>query len=312
MLPTRRQFIAASATAPVAAALPAIARADDGPARKRKTHIGVSTYSYWQFNRSAYRDVAACIDLAAEAGFDGVEILFRQIGENPEPALIARLKQRAFVNGLCLMGLSTHQTFLTPDAEKRKTNVALTKNQIEVAAKFGIPTMRVNTGTWGTSGSFDKLMANKGIERPPSGATDEDGFKWCIDCLGECAKAAEKAGVTLGLENHWGLGRTPEGLLRIVNAVNSPWLKITMDTGNFLEDPYEKLEQIAPQTVLVQTKTYYGGGLWYTLELDYGRIAKLLAGHKYNGWLSLEFEGKDDPKTAVPKSLEMLRKAFDG
>jgi sugar phosphate isomerase/epimerase len=44
--------------------------------------------------------------------------------------------------------------------------------------------------------------------------------------------------------------------------------------------------------------------------LDYDRIAQLLAKHRYNGWLSLEFEGKDDPKTAVPKSLELLRKAF--
>ena len=309
MTPSRRRFFAAAATT-AAATLPA--RADDGPPTRRKTHIGVSTYSYWQFNRRAYRDVETCIDLAAEAGFDGVEILLRQIGETPDPALLTRLKRRAFVNGLCLMGLSTHQTFLTPDADKRKRNVELTKNQIEIAVKLGIPTMRVNTGTWGTSGNFNKLMANKGVEPPVAGSTDEDGFKWCIDALGECAKAAEKAGVTLGLENHWGLGRTPEGLLRIVRAVKSPWLKVTMDTGNFLEDPYDKLEQIAPETVLVQTKTYYGGGLWYTLDLDYDRIAKLLAKHKYTGWLSLEFEGKDDPKTAVPRSLAMLRNAFAG
>jgi sugar phosphate isomerase/epimerase len=309
--PSRRQFLAAAAAAPAAAAaLPAPAAA--GPPSGRKTHIGVSTYSYWQFNRAAYRDVAACIDLAAEAGFDGVEILLRQLGEAPDHALIAKLKRRAFVNGLCLMGLSTHQTFLTPDADKRKRNVELTKGQIEIAAKLGIPTMRVNTGTWGTSGSFDKLMANKGVEPPAEGYTDEDGYKWCIDALGECARAAEKAGVTLGLENHWGLGRTPEGLLRIVGAVKSPWLKVTMDTGNFLDDPYDKLEQIAPEAVLVQAKTYYGGGLWYTLELDYDRIAKLLAKHGYTGWLSLEFEGKDDPKAAVPTSLALLRKAFPG
>jgi L-ribulose-5-phosphate 3-epimerase len=155
-------------------------------------------------------------------------------------------------------------------------------------------------------------MANKGVEPAVEGYTDEDGYKWCIDALGECAKGAEKAGVTLGLENHWGLGRTPEGLLKIVSEVKSPWLKVTMDTGNFLDDPYDKLEKIAPETVLVQTKTYYGGGLWYTLDLDYDRIARLLAKLKYTGWLSLEFEGKDDPKTAVPKSLDLLRKAFTG
>ena len=308
MSPSRRQFLAAATVA--AAAGPALS--GDAPAARRKTHIGVSTYSFWQFNRAAYRDVGTCIDLAAEMGFDGVEILLRQLGEAPDPALLNQLKRRAFVNGLCLMGLSTHQTFLTPDADKRKRNVELTRNQIEIAVKLGIPTMRVNTGTWGTSGSFNKLMANKGVEPPVAGYTDEDGYQWCVDALGECAKAAEKAGVVLGLENHWGLGRTPEGLLRIVGAVKSPWLKITLDTGNFLDDPYDKLERVAPEAVLVQAKTYYGGGLWYTLDLDYDWIAKLLARHKYTGWVSLEFEGKDDPKTAVPRSLDLLRKAFGG
>jgi sugar phosphate isomerase/epimerase len=211
------------------------------------------------------------------------------------------------------MGLSTHQSFLSPDKERRKANVELTNRQVEIAAKLGSGTMRVNTGRWGTTpGGFNRLMEKRGIEPPLEGYTDEDGFKWVIDCLGECAKAAEKYGVTLGLENHWGLGLTPQGVLRIVDAVKSPWLKVTMDTGNFLEEPYPKLEMLAPHTVLVQAKTYYGGGTWYTLDLDYDRIAKLLEKHKYKGWISLEFEGKEDPATAVPKSLEMLRKAFNG
>ena len=74
--------------------------------------------------------------------------------------------------------------------------------------------------------------------------------------------------------------------------------------------PYPKLEQIAPKTVFVQAKTYYGGGEWYTLDLDYQRIAKILAGVNYTGYISLEMEGKEDPDKAVPKSIEMLRKAF--
>jgi hypothetical protein len=63
--------------------------------------------------------------------------------------------------------------------------------------------------------------------------------------------------------------------MRIVNAIDSPWLQVTLDTGNFLEDPYDKLEILAPKTVFVQTKTYYGGGLWYSLDLDYARIAAM-------------------------------------
>jgi sugar phosphate isomerase/epimerase len=60
----------------------------------------------------------------------------------------------------------------------------------------------------------------------------------------------------------------------------------------------------------VQAKTYFGGGLWYTLDLDYDRIAAMLRKHSYRGYISLEFEGKDDPLTAVPRSLALLRKAF--
>ena len=62
----------------------------------------------------------------------------------------------------------------------------------------------------------------------------------------------------------------------------------------------------------VFAKTYFGGGRWYALDLDYARIAELLRRHGYRGWISLEFEGKDDPRTAVPKSLALLRKAFAG
>ncbi len=275
----------------------------------RANRLAVSTYSFWQFRNKELKDVEKCIDLAAEMGFDAVEILHRQMDSETNDHL-QRLKRRAFLNGLDLCGFSTHQGFLSPDKDVRQKNVDHTVHCIELAYQMGIPTMRVNTGTWGTSKNFDELMKNRGIEPPLKGYTDEDGFKWVIDGLGQCLKAAEKCGVVLGLENHWGLGRTPEGVLRVVEAVNSPWLQVTLDTGNFLEDPYDKLEKMAPKTVYVQAKTYFGGGLWYTLELDYERIAKMLHKHKYAGYVSLEFEGKEDPKTAVPKSLALLRKAF--
>jgi L-ribulose-5-phosphate 3-epimerase len=303
----RRRFLGASAAA---AALTAVgARADDKPPAARRNHIVVSTYSFWQFRRKELRDLEMCIDLAAEMGFDGVEFLHRQM-QNESNDYLQRIKRRAFVNGLALCGFSTHQGFLHPDEAVRQKNIDHTIHCLELAYALGIPTMRVNTGTWGTSRNFDELMKNRGIEPPRKGYTDEDGFKWVIDGLGKCLKAAERCGVVMGLENHWGLGRTPEGVLRVVEAIDSPWLQVTLDTGNFLEDPYDKLEKLAPKAVLVQAKTYYGGGLWYTLDLDYDRIAALLRKHNYRGYISLEFEGKEDPRTAVPRSLALLRKAF--
>jgi len=308
----RRRFLFGTAVLGCGSAV-ARAGADDEPGAgsgtRRGNPIAVSTYSFWRFRDDAKLSIEACIDRAAEMGFDAVEILEIQM-ERRDNAHLQSLKRRALVNGLALCSLSTHQTFLSPDAAKRKENVAKTIASIELAYALGIPTIRVNTGRWGTSKDFDELMKNRGIEPPLAGYTDEDAFPWVIESLRQCLPAAARYGVVLGLENHWGLGRTPEGVLRIVEAVDSPWLQVTLDTGNFLEDPYERLEKLAPKTTLVQAKTYFGGGTWYTLDLDYARIAAILRKHGFRGYVSLEFEGREDPMTAVPKSLAVLRKAF--
>lgn len=274
--------------------------------------IGISTYSLWRFKNDEFKDVTKCIEFAAECGFDGVEILLYQISQTEllSNSALQAIKRRAFQLGLPLYGMSTHQGFVSPDPEIRRMNIELTIGQIELCYKLGIPTMRVNTGRWGTSKDFDTLMANRGIEPPIAGYTEDDGYPWVIDALQRCLPTAEKCGVVLGLENHWGLGLTPEGVLKIVDAVKSPYLQVTLDTGNFLEDPYPKLAKLTSKTVLLQAKTYYGGGEWYTLDLDYDKIAKLLQDANYQGWVSLEFEGKENYKTAIPKSLDLLRKAF--
>ncbi|MBX7104345.1 MAG: sugar phosphate isomerase/epimerase [Gemmataceae bacterium] len=302
---SRRAFLSTAAAAVAASGL----RAADTPAKPRRTRIGVSTYSFWQFKRDIWRDVDKCIDAAAEMEFDGVELLHVQMTDESNAAL-QRHKRNAFRNGLDLMGFSTHQTFLSPDPAVRQKNIDITIKQIELAYALGIPTMRINTGRWGTTKSFDALMAQRGNEASLPGHTEDEAYGWVTDSIAKCVPTAEKCGVTLGLENHWGLGKTPEGVLRIVNAIKSPWLQVTLDTGNFFENPYDRLEMLAPQAVLVQAKTYYGGGIWYQVDLDYDRIAAMLRKHKYRGYVSLEFEGKDDPAQAVPRSLEMLRKAF--
>ena len=275
---------------------------------RRRNPIGVSTYSFWQF-RGKRAPIEECIDQAAAMGFDGVEILHVQM-EDESNAYLQKLKRQAFTNGLDLMGFSTHQGFISPDKEKRQRNIDHTLRCIELAYRLGIPTLRLNTGRWGTVRSFDELMKKRGMEPRLEGYTDEDAYGWVIDSFKKLLWKAEQCGVVLGLENHWGLGRTPEGVMRIVRRINSPWLKVTMDTGNFFEDPYDKLEKLADETVLVQAKTYYGGGRWYSVDLDYARIAAMLRKHDYSGYISLEFEGDEDAATAVPKSLALLRKHF--
>jgi sugar phosphate isomerase/epimerase len=313
-MPDRRELLKyAAAAVTSAAAFDTTAAAQPAPpAKPHRNRIGVSTYSFWRYRDDTKLPIEKCIDLAAEMGFDGVEILHVQMGGKESNDYLQRLKRQAFTLGLDLCGFSTHQTFVSPDREVRQKNIDHTLRCIELAYRLGIPTIRVNTGRWGTSKNFDELMKNRGLEPRLEGYTDDQGFAWVIDSFEKCLKKAEECGVILGLENHWGLGRTADGVMRVVSAIKSPWLQVTLDTGNFLEDQYAQYEKLAPHTVLVQAKTYFGGGTWYTLDIDYPKVAAILKKHNYRGYISLEFEGKEDFTTAVPKSLDLLRKAFTG
>ena len=95
-------------TAPGAAKTPA----------SQRIRLGGSTYSYSHFRKERY-PVERVIEDAARLGFDGVEILHRQMAEE-SPAYMNKLKRLAFANGLDLIMLSIHQDFVSPDAAERR------------------------------------------------------------------------------------------------------------------------------------------------------------------------------------------------
>lgn len=301
---SRRDVLIPAAAAPLFGA----SGQSPDPSPGDRIRLAVSTYSYWHFRTEKY-PIEQVIDDAARLGFEGVEILHRQMRDETT-SYLNDLKKRAFRNGLALVMLSIHQDFVWPDAAERQKHIAHTKRCIDIAAQLGIPAVRLNSGRWKTIKSFDDLMKVKGQEPPLDGYTNEDAVRWCIDSIQQCLPHAEKAGVLLALENHWGLTTDPETLLHIYRAINSPWLGINLDTGNYAGDPYAGIAQLASEASIVQAKTYYGGGVWYTLDLDYKRIAGILRKAGYRGWVSLEMEGNEPASTAVPKSLKVLREAF--
>jgi L-ribulose-5-phosphate 3-epimerase len=270
--------------------------------------FSVSSYSYWHFTKERY-PLEKVIDEAARLGFDGVELLHRQMTDE-SPEYLNKLKRAALLRGLALTMFSIHQDFVSPWADERGQAIRQTQYGIELAVKLGCPAVRINSGRWRTIRLFDDLMKVKGNEPPIPGYSDNDAIQWCIDSMKACIPAAEKAGVMLMLENHWGMTMKTEYLMRIIDGVNSPWLGINLDIGNFPGDPYPEIEKIAPRASIVHFKTYYGGGEYYTLNLDYKRIAGILRQAKFQGWVSLEMEGKEAPEGAVAKSLDVMRAAF--
>ena len=304
--PTRRRLLQAGGVSFLGASCAEPASASAPPARRIR--LGVSTYSYWHFKAVKY-PIEKVIDHAAGLGFDGVEILHRQM-KDESAGYMNELKRRAWDAGLDLIMLSIHQDFVDPSEVKRQEAIDHTKHCIDLAHQMGIPAIRLNTGRWGTIRSFDDLMASGGDEPALEGYTDEDAIGWCVDSIRNCLPHAAGAGVVMALENHWGLSTNVENLLRIHREVADPWLGINMDTGNYVGDPYPQMERLAPHANIVQAKTYPGGGVWYTLDLDYQRIASILRTAGYEGYVSLEMEGKAPAEEAVAESYKVLHDAF--
>jgi len=272
--------------------------------------LGTSTYSYWHFLPEKV-PIESVLDAAADLGLSGVEILHRQM-ESEDNAYLQKLKRHAFRLGLDLYNLSIHQDFVWAEPEERQKNIEHTLHCIDLAHDLGIPSIRVNSGGWRKQGSFDEVLQAKGWVEPWEGFSDDDGFNWCTDAIEACLPHAERRGVMLLLENHWGLTTFASGVLRILETVDSPWLKAILDMGNFIfeDDMYEAVERVAPYVWLAHAKTYFGGGSWYSLELDYARIFRILRAAGFRGYCSIEMEGAEDAATAMPKSIDLLREAW--
>ena len=314
LLSSRRNWLKNAGLLGAACMTPSLAMATTENKKKNSVVKGqalrliVSTYSYWHFEAKKY-PIEKVIENAAHIGFDGVEILHRQM-ENETIPYMNNLKRMAFDRGLALPFLSIHQNFVEPDAAKRKEHVEHTLKCIKLAVQMGIPAIRMNTGSW--EGKRAPDYYNTGKQTPVKGYTDQDAIKWVIDSMGECLKEAEKAGVTLCLENHWGLSTNIDYLEEIYKALaSSPAMGLNLDTGNFVGEPYSEFERLIGHADIIQAKTYYGGGEVYDKDMDYNRFAKIIRKANFTGYISLEMEGKEDPETAVPKSYEMLRKAFE-
>ena len=140
MKQTRRSFLAAAALAGTGLTLaPASAHADAKAAPKKRVKLGISTYSYWHF-KTAKVPIETVIEKSAEIGVEGVDILHRQMDlEEKAPldasgrAYLRKLKRHAFRNGIDLICVSTHQSFVNPKPEEITKNVEHTEKCIEIA-----------------------------------------------------------------------------------------------------------------------------------------------------------------------------------
>jgi sugar phosphate isomerase/epimerase len=114
-------------------------------------------------------------------------------------------------------------------------------------------------------------------------------------------------GVVVALENHGGVTSTAGQVERFLHAIDSPWFGINLDFGNFRNDPYAEFARIAPRTVTTHAKLTSRFGE-ETRPVDYARVKRIMDEAGYCGYLSIEYEEAEDPRTAVPRFVDELKR----
>ena len=140
----------------------------------------------------------------------------------------------------------------------------------------------------------------------PNGASESEAAGWVADILRRTADYAGGKGVILGLENHGGITLRAERILSILDAVDHPFVRMNLDTGNFRSEHYEQIKMCVPYAANSQFKVNMSDENRKRWESDWDRIVKTFAEGGYRGYMALEYEAEEDPFTAVPRHLGRL------
>jgi sugar phosphate isomerase/epimerase len=258
--------------------------------------LGCSSWSYHKAIVEKRLDQQGWLRLCAdELELDGVELLDTHF-PTLEREYLQGIKKRCTDLGLTISCVSVSNDFGVLGEERQREQVAKVKQWINICTYFGAPVLRVFAG-W----------ISKERWTGDEAGTKEACWPDAIAGLSECAEYAEHQGIVLGLENHNGYGivGTADEVERCLSEVESPWLRLNLDTGDYGD--IESIRRTLPLAVHVHAKLYDldADGLD---RQDWPAIMSILREGRYRGFLSIEYEGDEDPLAAVPRGVRALRR----
>lgn len=296
----RRQFLgSAAATAGAlglasAAAMEPLVRPIPGRVR-----LSLAAYSMRQYMALDDQGAQAMnnyqfLDYCRELGLSAAELTSYYFPRDTDEAAMRRLRLHCQKIGMTISGGAIRNDFCQAPGPKLDADIAHTKRWIDLYAALGVSVIRIFAG------------------QQPEGDSLQVALDRCATVCQEVCRYAEERGVVLALENHGGVTALASGLLGIVQQVDSPAFGVNFDCGNFrsTSDPYAELAEIAPYAVNAQVKVdIYPNGQHEMTDL--ARVIKILRDAGYSGWVALEYEAKEEPKTAIPRWIDELKPLLD-
>ena len=249
--------------------------------------IGCAAYSYRDYLKDGRMSYEDFIEEARRIGLDGVELTLYWLPSD-QPEYFKKLKKLALLRGLPISCAGISTSFCNPEPAQREEAVKSVEKGLDIARELGAPCLRVFAGY------------------VPEGHTVTEATDWTIQALSSCANYAEDKGIVIAMENHGGITSRADNVARIMEEIGSPWVRVNLDLGNYRQSTYDEIAQTLPYAVHIHAKI----SVARDGKLDYQKVKPILEREGYNGFLSIEYEEKEDPKTGVPGFAEYLLDLF--
>jgi sugar phosphate isomerase/epimerase len=290
----RRDFLSSLLLLPAAAGYKTTQPTTDrGPSTGLKTSL--NAFSFNDALLAGKMDVFELIQYCAETGFDAVDITgyyLKGYPAVPHDDYLYKVKRMAFSAGIEISGTGVRNDFTLADKEKLAKEVQLVKDWIDVAQKIGAPVIRVFSGAQKDGGSREEVT------------------KQVIESLNTCVEYGRQRGIVIGLQNHADFIQTAQQVNDIIEAVNSEWLGLILDTGSYrVHDPYEEIEKSIKHAVnwQIKEKVFIAGK---EIDTDLPKLISIIRQSNYKGYLPIETLGKGDPKVKVSALFAKLTAAL--
>jgi sugar phosphate isomerase/epimerase len=247
---------------------------------------GCCAYSYGSYLKDDRMTMQDFIVKAVELGVLGVELTAYWL-KSTEPAYLAGLRTLGHKQGMPFSGVAIGTQMCQPDGAKRREATESITKWVDATDMLGASHLRV----------FGDVL--------PPGATVAQGIDWVVEVMKPACDYAGRKGIILGMETHMGLTVKAANVLEILHRVDSPYAGCTLDISNWKSEPYEDIAACLPYASNAHIRDYWGEA---KNPLDLDRVFGMFAKAGYKGYMSVEYEGAEDPMTGVPKLVEKVKR----
>ncbi|MCZ2258490.1 sugar phosphate isomerase/epimerase family protein [Sporosarcina sp. G11-34] len=284
--------------------------------------LGLSSYSLLGALNSKEMSIIDAVQWVADQGGEHVEIV-PNLGFNFEedPMLIDKVREKAAEVGIDISNYAIGANFITDSDEDFQAEIERVKKEVDIANRLGVKFMRHD-------------VASRPIPETTIQQFQADLPKLTVACR-EIADYANQYGIITSVENHGYYIQASDRVQTLVNHVDRPNFKSTLDIGNFLcvdEDPVVATKNNIAYASVVHFKDFFhrpahlnpGEGWMQTAsgnylrgtivghgDIDIREVIKVVKAAGFDGYISVEFEGMEECKQASKIGMANVRRLWD-